>query len=177
MISVSEAIELLRQAMTEEDICAQHGLGEELFLFASTLMPVVNVDLLVYNDDGQFLLSRRNDPHSGIGWHVPGGCVRFKESIGHRIREVARQELGITEMVVVNAPLGLLEFLINEGRNIAHQDERSHFITIVYKCHVGRDFIIDNHGLSDNDVGFVKWFTKLPEDMLEIQRKYGRIIR
>ena len=61
-----------------DGIHPEQGLGEELFLTVSSLVPIVNVDLLVYNDKGQFLLTKRDDPYCGRGWHVPGGCIRFK---------------------------------------------------------------------------------------------------
>ena len=72
-----------------EGIKPEEGLGEDLFLLVSSLVPIVNVDLLVYNDKGQFLLTWRDDPHCGCGWHIPGGCVRFKETCEERIRKVS----------------------------------------------------------------------------------------
>ncbi len=56
MTTLSNCIANLRQQMAEEGIDPRKGLGRELFLFASSLMPIVNVDLLVYNSKGQFLL-------------------------------------------------------------------------------------------------------------------------
>ena len=155
----------------------EDGLGQELFLLVSSLTPIVNVDLLVYNDQGQFLLTWRDDPHCGQGWHVPGGCIRFREKAEHRVREVARTELGITEMSVEKDPIKVFEFEITDERNIANQDERSHFITLVYRCHVPETYIIDNHGLTEHEVGYIKWFNKLPDDFLEIQDKYRLIIK
>ena len=81
-----------------KDCKPEKGLGQELFLLVSSLTPIVNVDLLVYNAKGQFLLTWRNDPHCGQGWHVPGGCVRFRESCEERIKKVAQQELGIRDV-------------------------------------------------------------------------------
>ena len=76
---------VLNQYLQQHYIDPKSGLGDELFLFVSSLTTIVNVDLLVYNKQGQFLLTRRNDPHCGVGWHVPGGCVRFKETFEERI--------------------------------------------------------------------------------------------
>lgn len=92
----------LRERMTSLGISPEKGLGEELFLFVSSLVPIVNVDLLVFNSKGQFLLTRRNDSHCGNGWHVPGGCVRLKETFDERIREVANLELGLSEFTYPN---------------------------------------------------------------------------
>ena len=46
-MSIHESIARLKADMLAEGIEPERGLGQELFLFASTLMPVVNVDLLV----------------------------------------------------------------------------------------------------------------------------------
>ena len=176
MPNLSNCIANLRQQMAEEGIDPRKGLGRELFLFASSLMPIVNVDLLVYNSKGQFLLTKRDDPYCGIGWHVPGGCIRFKETAEFRIREVARLELGITELTIEKEPFKVLEFDITGLRDIPNHDEYSHFFTLVYRCTVPDTYQIDNHGLSENEVGYIKWFDHLPDDFLKIQDKYRQII-
>lgn len=86
---MNDVLKKIRERMSSLGISPEKGLGEELFLFVSSLVPIVNVDLLVYNSKGNFLLTRRKDTHCGIGWHVPGGCIRFKETIDTRIRMVA----------------------------------------------------------------------------------------
>lgn len=115
-------------------------MGEELFLFVSSLVPIVNVDLLVYNSKGNFLLTRRKDTHCGIGWHVPGGCIRFKETIDTRIRMVAKTELGLTQFTYDKEPVKVFEIFNKEYRKINNQDERAHFITLVFKCYAPDDF-------------------------------------
>lgn len=45
---------------------------------------MVNVDLLIKNvSSNETLLTWREDEYYGPGWHVPGGIVRFKETIVH----------------------------------------------------------------------------------------------
>src|SRR2546425_13357634 len=70
------------------------GLPYELFLFVSRLVPMVNVDLLISDDQGRILLTWRDDEIHGAGWHVPGGMIRFKETAEERIRTTALDELG-----------------------------------------------------------------------------------
>lgn len=57
------------------------GLPDELFFYISRVTPMVNVDLLIKDEDGRTLLSWRNDQYAGKGWHLPGGIVRFKETL------------------------------------------------------------------------------------------------
>src|SRR5262245_58107346 len=70
------------------------GLPEDLFLFVSRLVPLINVDLLIQDGHGGTLLTWRDDEFFGSGWHVPGGIIRYKEAAADRIRACAREELG-----------------------------------------------------------------------------------
>lgn len=167
----------LKAKMSELGISAEAGLGKDLFVFISSLTPIVNVDLLVYNSKGQFILSRRNDAHCGIGWHVPGGCIRFKESIESRIRKVAESELNLTDFQFDKEPLKVFEIICNEHRNIDNQDERAHFVTLVYKCYAPDSYHIDNKGKTECDSNYLKWFDKLPDDLLKIQQCYKEIMK
>jgi len=167
---------VLNQYLQQHNIDPKSGLGDELFLFVSSLTPIVNVDLLVYNKQGQFLLTRRNDSHCGVGWHVPGGCVRFKETFEERVRKVAEKELGITDLTFEHKPIKVFEIFSNKKREIINQNERAHFITLVFRCKAPVDYQIDNGSLNESDAGYIKWFDKVPEDLLEIQDCYKAII-
>ena len=160
-----------------ENLHPEQGLGEELFLIISSLVPIVNVDLLVFNSNGQFLLTKRDDPHCGKGWHVPGGCIRFKETCEERIRKVAKKELGIDHLSIERNPIKVFEIIEHDQRPIANQNERAHFISLVYKCYVDESYVIDNGGLTEENAGFIKWFDKLPDDLLTIQNCYREILR
>lgn len=155
----------------------EKGLGEDLFLLVSTLVPIVNVDLLVYNEKGQFLLTWRNDPHCGCGWHIPGGCIRFKESCEERIRKVAQKELGILDIKFDKYPIKVFEIISHEYRDIENQNERAHFVTLVYKCYAPTDFSISNQITQEGEVGYMAWFDHLPDNLLSIQSCYREIIK
>jgi ADP-ribose pyrophosphatase YjhB (NUDIX family) len=97
------------------------GLPDEVFEFALAITPMINVDLLVSGDRG-VLLAWREDKW-GSGWHVPGGIIRFNETISHRISEVARLELE-TSVVADMTPIALSQFFASRG----------HFISLLYRC-------------------------------------------
>ena len=160
-----------------DGIHPEQGLGEELFLTVSSLVPIVNVDLLVYNTKGQFLLTKRDDPYCGKGWHVPGGCIRFKETCEERIRKAALGELGISKLTIHKEPFKVFEIIEHDKRPIENQNERAHFITLVYKCVVDDSYIIDNGDRTESDAGYIKWFDSLPDDLLSIQNCYREIIK
>jgi len=89
-MNVHEAIEVLNAHISNPSM----GLPEDIFQFFSRNTPMVNVDLLIKDENGRTLLSWRGTQFSGVGWHVPGGIVRYKESLEYRIQKVAEIEIG-----------------------------------------------------------------------------------
>ena len=175
-MNMKTEIDRLKQAMQENDISPEKGLGEELFLFASTLMPVVNVDLLVMNERGQILLAWRDDPHCGRGWHVPGGCIRFMETMEERIQKTAVCELG--EKVIPDMEsVKVVEILEKQDRaGISDQRERAHFITLAVRCRVSSAYVIPEERRQEGKAGCLKWFDGLPEDLLPVQGFYRDLV-
>ena len=92
--SITQAIKNLQQVMDNEEIDPRNGLPEELFWFATTLIPCANIDLFIINEKGQVLLTWRDDKFYGSGWYIPGGCIRIKETIDKRIQLTALDEIG-----------------------------------------------------------------------------------
>lgn len=106
---------------------ARSGLPDAVFRLVSQLTPLINVDLLIANDQGQTLLTWRDDEFYGPGWHVPGGIIRFKEAIASRIAAVARAELGCN-VSFLPEPLSIREVMA------PHRNVRGHFISLLYAC-------------------------------------------
>ena len=72
----------------------KNGLPEDLFLFASRIVPMINVDLLIKDKKKGVLLTwRKKGEKTRAAWHLPGGIIRFQEKIYDRIRKVASIEL------------------------------------------------------------------------------------
>lgn len=120
---IAQAIATLRAAIATPS----EGLPEEIFLFASSITPLVNVDLLIRDEAGRTLLTWRHDAFYGPGWHVPGGIVRFKEDFTTRIAAVAARELG-AEVDFAAPPLAIHE-IFNRRRDV-----RGHFVSLLYAC-------------------------------------------
>jgi len=145
------------------------GLPEDLFLFVSAITPMINVDLLIKDNEGRTLLVWREDKY-GSGWHIPGGIIRFKETIEERIQQVARQELGAT-VKFEDTPIAIRQ-LIMPDRN-----ERGHFISLLYYCQLqspldrAREYI---SGKPSN--GQWKWHEICPEDILRVHEMYRNFI-
>jgi len=123
----NEEIRRLTARLLELAGDAKQGLPRDIFLLLSTLTPMVNVDLLIRNEQQQTLLTWRADEFDGPGWHIPGGIVRFKETLANRIAAVAACELGST-VDFLQSPLLLREIMA------PHREVRGHFISLLYAC-------------------------------------------
>lgn len=108
---------------------------EDVFLFASRLTPLVNIDLLIRNEAGHVLLTWRDDEIFGSGWHVPGG-IRLGERFADRIKAVAAVELGVS-VSFEPIPIGLFETINSERKN------RRHHISILFDCTLNSPLNLD----------------------------------
>lgn len=163
---ISDAIKVLVKQVPDPS----KGLPDEIFYYISRTTPLVNVDLLVKDEKGRTLLSWRDDQYAGTGWHVPGGIIRFKETMETRILEVARTELKIDRIDFDPIPVELNQ-LIHPTRDI-----RGHFISILFKCFLQGEFVPKNRGLSKSDRGYQEWHNGCPDNLLKVQEMYRKHI-
>ena len=160
-MNIKNAINILNKQVPDPSL----GLPDEVFYYISSTTPLVNVDLLIKDDKNRTLLSWRDDEYCGTGWHIPGGIVRFKETFEIRLQKVAKTEIGI------NVSYDSVPIAINQ---MIHQElkERSHFISILYKCYLPSTFIPKNKGLSCDDIGYLAWHTECPQNLIKYHNIY-----
>lgn len=160
-MTLHDAIAFLDQRATEPT----RGLPEAIFLFASRITPLINVDLLIRDAAGRTLLAWRDDAFSGKGWHIPGGIIRFKELAETRIQQVALQELG-TEVTFSAQPIALHQ-LIHPTRNT-----RGHFLSLLYLCAVPETFDPSNNGRREEEAGYLQWHEDCPHNLIGVHEVY-----
>ena len=167
-MGLKAVINELYEEIKKANIDPANGLGEDLFLTVASLTPIVNVDILVVKD-GCVLLSWRDDEQCGSGWHLPGGCVRLKETLEQRLHVCAKKELG-TDIICDMKPL-----LVTENINPKRDKGRTHFISFLYGC-----VLVDENKLllldSKEIKGHLGWFNQIPEHFLSVQDFYRKAI-
>ena len=164
-MDISDAIAVLDKRVPNPS----HGLPDEVFNYISRTTPLVNVDLLIKDENRRTLLAWRGDPIAGTGWHIPGGIIRFKETIEERVKKVAKFEIGVDDIKYDPTPLAVNQIILND------YEIRGHFISLLYNCFLSTTFIPENKGLSIADPGYLKWHDSCPEDLIkfhEIYREY-----
>ncbi len=149
------------------------GLPEDVFLFVSRIVPLVNVDLLIQDDEGRTLFTWRDDEFFGAGWHLPGGVIRYRESAGERVRSCARGELG-AEVKFEEAPLWVAEY-IRARTTGEDRKSRGHAISLLYRCRLITPPMESLRADSNAPrKGQWCWYKSLPENLIEAHSAYRR---
>ncbi len=164
-MNIADAIAIL----DKEVINPQIGLPDEVFYFISRITPLVNVDLLIKDENGRTLLSWRDEKYTGEGWHLPGGIVRFKETLETRVKKVAESEIG-AEVKFDPNPIAVNQ-IINKEQKI-----RGHFISILYKCSLPAAFVPENKGIFNTDPGYLTWHDTCPNNLLKFHEIYRKFL-
>jgi len=142
------------------------GLPEELFLFISRITPLVNVDLLIKNEQNQTLLTWRDDGYYPASWHVPGGIIRYQETLGERIHAVAATELGAT-VDYNHSPLAINEIMQPEFEN------RGHFISFLFQCRLTSPLEKSGQYIKGIPLpGQWAWHDTCPDNLITVQEMY-----
>lgn len=165
-MNISTAIKYLKKKV----LYPSKGLPDDLFYYVSSITPMINVDLLIKNNNGHTLLAWRDDQYAGKGWHIPGGIIRYKESINERINEVAKNEIGAFINFYHPEPIAINEIFNYET------ETRNHFISLLYKCSLPTTFVIKNKVLSKSDSGYLMWHNSCPNNLLKLQDIYRKYI-
>ena len=99
---------------------------------------------------------------------MPGGIVRFRESLETRLMKVAETELGA---MVDFDPVPIATNQIIRSQNI-----RGHFISMLYKCFLSKTFVPKNTGLSSKDAGYLMWHDSCPKTLIKVHEIYSKYI-
>jgi len=145
------------------------GLPGPVFNFVLKVTAVANVDLLVADDRGRRLLTWRDDEY-GTGWHIPGGIIRWGESMDNRISEVARLELGST-VATTQQPALITQFISVRGT----------FISMLFHCTLTSEVTDPSVSFSQDATrprhGQLHWFDGVPEILYPAHDVYRHLLQ
>jgi len=144
-------------------------LPDETFKSIIQHTPLISIDLIVRNEEGEVLLGKRiNAPAKGY-WFVPGGRVRKNETLDDAFVRLVKEELGI-ESGITRADakfLGVFEHFYDNcvfGNYIS-----THYIVLGYQILLRNieDLISDQH----DEFKFFKIKEILKSDYVNIYTK------
>ncbi len=161
-MDLSEIVKQLKSSLGDPS----QGLPEEVFLFVAAVTPMVNVDLLIRDDGGRTLLTWRDDGFLPPGWHIPGGIIRYKETLASRIAAVAATELGTT-VSFRPEPLAVKELILPDW------PVRGHFISFLYECRLSGPLPDASRCRGESPrTGQWAWHEKCPANFMAVQDMY-----
>lgn len=141
-------------------------LPQHLFNYVSTITPLVSVELVIRCPRNKVLLSWRDDDLYGPGWHLPGGVVRYKESLIDRVSLVASIECSIDSF-------DSCTFLqVNQTIN-SSRDLRGHFISLIYGLTINYVPRISHSTLTN---GSLALFSASPPNLIAQHLQYSDLI-
>jgi colanic acid biosynthesis protein WcaH len=138
-------------------------LSDEDYQFIYTRVVRLCVDLVIKNEAGAILLTKRTIPPQSGTWHLPGGGVRFGETIDQAAARLATEELGIT--LRLETVLGICEM----PGEVMNENDIRHSVSVVYRA-----TIVSGTPTVNTEASSLSYFTTIPA---EIYREHGQFLR
>jgi len=119
--------------------------------------PLVSIDLIVRDSEGNVLLGKRtNRPAQGF-WFVPGGRVLKDESFYYTFKRLIKEELGFNS--VESKFKGIYQHFYDD--NFSEDDFTTHYLVLAYEITFNGDLAL----LPFQQHSIYKWFSE--KELLE----------
>ncbi len=129
-------------------------IPDEDYAFIYNRVPRACVDLAIRNESGALLLCLRDiEPHKGL-WHLPGGGIKFKETIAEAANRISRKEFGVE--VKILRTIGVCEVMNDDLAS----DKPRHSISVVVEAQ-----IVTGVPQATDETVEARYFTELPVEM------------
>lgn len=106
-------------------------LAEQTFQTVVAHTPLISIDLIVENEQGQVLLGQRlNKPAQGY-WFVPGGRILKDETMAQAFSRLTQEELGVELQLSEANLIGPFEHFYSD--NFSGDDFSTHYVVLGYQ--------------------------------------------
>ncbi|RWX56594.1 GDP-mannose mannosyl hydrolase [Photobacterium chitinilyticum] len=126
----------------------EHGLFKTVVAHT----PLISIDLIVRNTQGQVLLGQRLNRPAQDYWFVPGGRICKDETMASAFSRLANEELGLAYSLDEARCLGPYEHFYQD--NFAGTDFTTHYVVLGYS--ITADIALDNLPQEQHDN--YRWF-------------------
>ena len=110
-------------------------LDDETFLEIISATPLVSIDLIVEDKDGNVLLGKRvNRPARGY-WFVPGGRIMKDETLAEAFKRIAAAELGISVSLSDATLSGAFDHIYEDNR-FAVEGITTQYVVLAYELSI-----------------------------------------
>jgi len=109
-------------------------LSQDDFATVVRSTPLISIDLIVENADGEFLLGKRtNRPAQGF-WFVPGGRVQKDEPLAEAFERLTLGELGVRLPLAAGEFYGVWQHFYDD--NFSGTDFSTHYVVLGFRLKV-----------------------------------------
>ncbi|HIF9190439.1 TPA: GDP-mannose mannosyl hydrolase [Photobacterium damselae] len=106
-------------------------LNKQIFQTVVAHTPLISLDLIIENTNGQVLLGQRlNKPAQGY-WFVPGGRVLKDETLATAFARLTKEELGVELQLSDAVLIGPFEHFYDD--NFSGNDFTTHYVVLGYR--------------------------------------------
>lgn len=112
------------------------------------------LDFIIIKNKSILLMKRDIEPDKG-SWTLPGGMVRYKESIDQASKRILKEEIGLKPLSKKH--LGFMEFLGEVNQN----GVRTHSVSLVFLTTLEKGELLDSEQASE-----IGYFMVLPEESM-----------
>lgn len=109
-------------------------LDRKLFKSIVEFTPLISIDLIVENEDGEYLFGLRKNKPAQDFWFVPGGRVLKDETLDSAFKRLTQVELGIERNIQEADFLGVYQHFYND--NFSGDGFSTHYIVLGMKFRV-----------------------------------------
>lgn len=108
-------------------------LSKEAFKEVVKNTPLISIDFIIENSEGEILLGwRNNSPAKGF-WFVPGGRIRKNEHFQAAFKRILKTETGIDYDMDDAIFLGIFEHFFPEENFSGSSDFGTHYVVLAYR--------------------------------------------
>jgi len=127
-------------------------LEKELFSSIIHYTPLISIDLIVENSNGEVLLGKRvNEPAKSF-WFVPGGRIFKDETLDTAFSRTVKEEIGLDLARKDALFMGVYEHFYDN--NVFNNEFSTHYIVL------GHKIVTDEKLTLNNQHEKYEWFTK-----------------
>lgn len=93
--------------------------------------PLISIDLIVENAEGEFLLGKRNNRPAQGYWFVPGGRVQKDETLAAAFTRLTQAELGVALALSAGQFHGVWQHFYDD--NFSGTDFTTHYVVLGFR--------------------------------------------
>lgn len=93
--------------------------------------PLVSIDLVITNGNGEVLLGKRNNRPAQGYWFVPGGRIQKNESLASAFARLTAEELGVKQEYTRAQLLGAFDHFYTDC--VFGESPSTHYVALAHK--------------------------------------------